>query len=128
MPRTARSWQTLIALPFLVLGAWALLSPATVQLVAFRPEVRLDAPILNLTIGAFGAQAVLAGLFALTSRFSRWTFLAYGIALLPFFVFNYWFVFVVPLFSAGMAIDFIANLAMLGFCVMGWRAARVEGL
>lgn len=128
MPLTARTWQTLVALPFLVLGAWALISPATVQLVAFRPEVRLDAPVLNLAIGAFGAQAVLSGLFALTSRFTRLTFLVYGIALLPFFVFNYWFVFVVPLFSAGMAIDFLANLAMLGFCVMGWKAARAEGL
>lgn len=124
----ARHWQLLIAVPFIVLGGWALLSPSTVQLVAFRPEVRLDARILNVSLGAFGAQALLGGLFILTSRFSRWSFLAYGIALLPFFGFNYWFLYVEPLFSAGMVIDFAANLAMLGFCVAGWRAAQAEGL
>lgn len=128
MIATARTWQRLIAVPFLVLGAWALLAPASVQLVAFRPEVRLDAPILNVAIGCFGAQAVLAGLFVISSRFTRWSFLVYGIALLPFFGFNYWFLFVTPLFSAGMMIDFLANLAMLAFCILGWRAAVAEGL
>lgn len=128
MTRSARTWQVLIAVPFLILGAWALLCPTSVQWVAFRPEVRLDDRILSVALGAFGAQAVLCAIFILTSRFTRWSFLAYGLALLPFFVFNYWFLYVEPLFSAGMAIDFVANLAMLGFCVMGWRAARAEGL
>lgn len=128
MQLSARTWQILIAVPFVVLGGWALLSPATVQLVAFRPEVRLEARIVNVVIGAFGAQALLGALFILTSRFSRWSFAAYGLALLPFFGFNYWFLYVELLFSAGMAIDFVANLAMLAFCVFGWRAARREGL
>lgn len=128
MTLSARTWQILVAIPFLTLGTWALLWPSSVQIVAFRPEVRLDDRILNVALGAFGAQALLCSLFILTSRFSRWSFLAYGIALLPFFVFNYWFLYVEPLFSAGMVIDFAANLAMLGFCVMGWRAARAEGI
>ncbi|MEC7763926.1 MAG: hypothetical protein VX874_18630 [Pseudomonadota bacterium] len=125
---TARHWQILIAIPFLVLGGWALISPGTVQLVAFRPEVQLDARILNVALGAFGAQALLCALFILTSRFTRWSFLGYAIALLPFFVFNYWFLYVEPLFSAGMLIDFAANLAMLIACGFGWRAAKREGL
>ncbi|WP_375175234.1 hypothetical protein [Pseudooceanicola sp.] len=128
MAISARTWQILIAVPFLTLGAWALLSPSTVQLMSLRPEVRMDDRILNVTIGAFGAQALLCSMFILTSRFTRWSFLAYGIALLPFFGFNYYFLYVEPLFSAGMAIDFVANVFMLGFCVMGWRAARAEGL
>ncbi|MGI3170521.1 hypothetical protein ACRARG_15325 [Pseudooceanicola sp. C21-150M6] len=125
---SARTWQLLIAVPFLTLGAWALLWPTSVQWVAFRPEVRLDDRILAVALGAFGAQAVLCSIFILTSRFTRWSFLVYGLALLPFFVFNYWFLYIEPLFTAGMAIDFVANLAMLGFCVMGWRAARAEGI
>lgn len=128
MTFSARTWQILIAVPFLTLGAWALISPSTVQLVALRPDARMDERILNVTLGAFGAQALLCSMFILTSRFTRWSFLAYGIALLPFFAFNYWFLYVEPLFSAGMVIDFVANVFMLGFCVMGWRAAKAEGL
>jgi hypothetical protein len=74
-------------------------------------------------MGCFGAQAILAGLFAFFSRFTRTTFLVYGIALLPFFWFNYWFVFVVPMFSPWMGLDFIANVAMLALCVIGYRAS-----
>ena len=75
----------------------------------------------SLLIGCFGAQAVLSGLFAAFSRFTKTTFLVYAIALLPFFWFNYWFVFVVPMFNAWLALDFVSNLAMLALCVLGWR-------
>ena len=116
--------QRLIAVPFLGLGAWCLFMPGMVERLSLRPEyVRGD--IVNaLLLGCFGAQAMLAGLFAFFSRFTRTTFLAYGIALLPFFWFNYWFVFVVPVFSEWMALDFVANLAMLVLCVVGYRGSR----
>jgi hypothetical protein len=84
---------------------------------------RLIAATTALMMGCFGAQAVLAGLFAFFSRFTRTTFLVYGIALLPFFWFNYWFVFVVPIFNQWMLLDFIANVAMLALCVIGYRAS-----
>ena len=74
-----------------------------------------------LMIGSFGAQAVLGGLFVWFSVFTRRTFLIYAIALLPFFWFNYWFVFVVPVFNQWMALDFISNAVMLGLSLWGWR-------
>ncbi len=115
--------QRLIAVPFLLLGAWCLFLPGMVERLSLRPEhVRGDAVTL-LLLGCFGAQAMLAGLFAFFSRFTRATFLVYAIALLPFFWFNYWFVFVVPLFSAWMLLDFGANVAMLILCVIGYRAS-----
>ncbi|MCY7279511.1 MAG: hypothetical protein LH610_01185, partial [Sphingomonas bacterium] len=40
-------------------------------------------------------------------------FLVYEIALLPFFWFNYWFVFVVPIFNSWMILDVLSNVAML---------------
>ena len=64
---------------------------------------------------------MLSGVFAAFSRFTRTTFLVYGIALLPFFGFNYWFVFVVPVFNEWMALDFVCNAAMLLLCVIGYR-------
>jgi hypothetical protein len=77
-----------------------------------------------LFIACFGAQAILCGLFICFSRFTRWAFLAYGIALLPFFWFNYYFIFVLPIFNAWLSIDFVANLMMLWLCFAGWRAMK----
>ena len=119
---TSLRTQRLIAVPFLALGAWCLLLPGMVERFGLRPEYYHGTTTTALFIGCFGAQAVLAGLFAWFSRFTRATFLAYGIALLPFFWFNYWFVFVVPVFNEWMALDFICNAAMLALCVAGYRA------
>ena len=116
--------QRLIAVPFLVLGAWCLFLPDMVTRLAFRPDHYQPGTATSLMIGCFGAQAVLSGLFAAFSRFTRTTFLAYGIALLPFFWFNYWFVFEVPVLNEWMLLDFGANVAMLILCVLGYRSSR----
>jgi hypothetical protein len=130
LPNEQRSilLQRLIAVPFLVLGAWCLLHPSSAEQLSIRPEFRHMSTTSALLIGCFGAQAMLCGLFIILSRFTRWTFLGYGLALLPFFVFNYYFVFVVPMFTAWMALDFVANLFMLAVCFAGWKAAPSEGL
>lgn len=123
---SARLAQTLVAVPFLVLGGWCLLLPDMVVSLSFRPEVVTDSRALTITMGCFGAQAVLGGLFALCSRFTARTFAVYAVALLPFFGFNYYFTIVDPVFTNLMLLDFGANLAMLLFCWVGWRAARAE--
>jgi hypothetical protein len=61
--------------------------------------------------------------FIAFSRWTRSTFAIYGAALLPFFWFNYYFVFVVPVMTRLMAIDLVSNLFMLGLCVWGYRIA-----
>jgi hypothetical protein len=115
--------QRLIAVPFLVLGAWCLSLPGMVERLAVRPEYYHGDTTTALLIGCFGAQAVLSGLFAAFSRFTRTTFLVYGLALLPFFWFNYWFVFVVPVLNAWMTLDFVCNAAMLVLCAIGFRGS-----
>jgi len=118
--------QRMIAAPFLVLGAWCLVAPGIVERLGVRPEYYHGDTATALWIACFGAQAVLSGLFAAFSRFTRTTFLVYGVALLPFFGFNYWFVFVVPVFNELMLVDFLCNAAMLALCVVGYRgSARV---
>ncbi len=114
--------QYLLASVFLVLGGWCLVSPGSVLELTIRPEYRSTDPIVPVLIGAFGAQALIAGLFAAFSTFTRATWLAYAIALLPFFVFDYWFFAVEPMLTWVGLLDAVGNVAMLALCFIGWRA------
>lgn len=108
---------------FFVLGGWCLLAPASVLMLTIRPEYHADAPIVPLLVRCFGAQAVLAGIFAAFSRFERRTFLAFGVALLPFFVFDYRAYAVVPILTPVGLFDAVGNVAMLGLCFLGYRVS-----
>jgi hypothetical protein len=121
---TPRRIQWGIAAVFFVLGGWALLAPRSVIELTLLPEFRTGTPILAFTVACFGAQALIAGLFAAFSRFTRATFLAYGIALLPFFGFNYYFTFVDPVFTMLGLLDAVGNAVMLALCVVGYRRAE----
>ena len=116
--------QRAIAMPFLLLGTWCLLLPKSVERLAVTADYRHLSETTALFIACFGAQAILSGLFICFSQFTRWAYLAYGIALLPFFWFNYYFIFVLPIFNAWLSIDFAANLMMLWLCYAGWRAMK----
>lgn len=121
---TARQTQYFIGLVFAVLGGWALLAPRSVIALTIRPEYQSNDFLAVLAIACFGAQACLFALVAFTAVFTRRTFLAYGIALLPFFVFNYWFYFVVPVLAPLGLLDLAGNAVMLALCWHGWRVAR----
>lgn len=114
--------QRLISLPYFLLGGWCLLAPGMVEQLTIAPDYQVLNTTSAVLIGCFGAQAVLGGLFIWFSRWQQSTFLIYALALLPFFWFNYWFVFEVPVFSRWLALDLIANVAMLGLSLWGWRA------
>jgi hypothetical protein len=121
---TPTPWpQRLLALPFLTLGGWCLAAPHMVERMMFNPPYQHLSATSALLIGCFGAQAVLGGPFIAFSRWTRRTFAIYAAALLPFFWFNYHFVFAVPVLNRWMALDFCANLFMLGLCAWGWRTA-----
>ncbi|WP_265587793.1 hypothetical protein [Sphingomicrobium arenosum] len=115
--------QRLIASVFFVLGGWLLLAPASVIELAVREGWRTDDPLAVFAMGCFGAQACISGLFAWFARFTRTTFLAYGIALIPFFAFNYYFYAVVPLLNEVGLLDLVGNVVMLTLCWMGWKRA-----
>ncbi|SMQ64349.1 hypothetical protein SAMN06297468_0998 [Altererythrobacter xiamenensis] len=113
--------QRLISLPYFILGGWCLVAPGMVERLTITPAYQHLSETSALLIGCFGAQAVLGGLFIWFSQWQRRTFLVYAIALLPFFWFNYWFVFEVPIFNRWLALDFGANAAMLALSLWGWR-------
>ena len=78
-------------------------------------------------IGCFGAQAVLCGTIIATAEFKPQTFLIFGlIGSVPFFVFNAYFYFVVPIFTDWMLLDFAGNLGILACGLLGYRLSKAE--
>jgi len=123
---SVRQIQWGLAAVFFTLGGWALLAPQHAIDTTILPKWNTGDPLTRFAMGCFGAQACLAGLFVAFSRFTPTTFLAYGIALLPFFAFNWWFTFIEPVFNMLGLIDAIGNVVMLGLCIYGWRQAHRE--
>lgn len=118
---TARRIQYCLAAVFFVLGGWALLAPANVIALTFLPAFRGGAA-LPFAVACFGAQACIAGLFAATARFTATTFLAYALALIPFFVFDLWFTLGDPVLTPlGGWADAAGNIAMMALCLAGYR-------
>lgn len=122
---SALAIQRLLALVFLTLGSWALLFPRMVESVVFVPVHQIDTMVSALLIGCFGAQACLCGIVVGLSQFRRITFIFFGVAgSIPFIVLNYYFLFVEPIFTNWLVLDFAGNLAIAGLCILGYRSQR----
>jgi hypothetical protein len=121
---SARTAQFMIAAVFLVLGGWCLFAPASVIELAITEAYRDSAYLTRFTMACFGAQAVLFGVMALVTRWSAASFAVFAAALLPFFAFNYWVHYEVPVLTSIGMLDFVGNVTMLALAVLGWRAAR----
>ena len=119
-----RLLRVLIALPFLLVGGLCLFAPGGVERLVITPAYQHNSVTTHILIGLFGSQSILVGMFVALSRFSRTTFIAYGIAILPFLLFNCYFSLVIPVFNTWMAVDFAGNLMMLGLCIWGARLAE----
>jgi hypothetical protein len=123
---SARTAQFLIAAVFLILGGWALFAPASVIDLAVTESYRDSTFLTRFTMACFGAQAVLFGLMALVTRWSARSFAIFAVLLLPFFGFNYWFHYQVPVLNSIGMLDFAGNVTMLVLAGLGWRASRAE--
>ena len=123
---SARTAQFLIAAVFLILGGWALFAPGSVIALGVTEAFRDSTYLTRFTMACFGAQAVLFGLMALVTRWSARSFAVFAVLLLPFFGFNYWFHYEVPVLTSIGMLDFAGNVTMLVLAVLGWRAASRE--
>ncbi|WP_224815773.1 hypothetical protein [Hasllibacter sp. MH4015] len=113
--------QRLLASVFLGLGGWVLIFPHVVERLVLAPDHYIGTPASSVILGCFGAQAVLGGIVMWLSRFRPITFLVFGIAgSVPFFIFNYYFVFVVEMFTNWMILDFFGNVAIFALCMLGY--------
>ena len=125
---TALTIQRMIAAIFLILGGWALLAPASVIDLAITPEYREHSFLLHFTMAAFGAQACLFGLMAMVVRFGSKGFAVLAALLVPFFVFDWYFHWIVPVLTPVGMLDLMGNVAMFALCIAGWRKAKGEEL
>ena len=123
---TARICQFLIAFVFLALGGWALLAPANVIELALTETFRDSSFILRFTLACFGAQAVMFGIMALVVKWTSRAFLVFAAVLVPFFGFNYYYHYEVPVLTSIGMLDFAGNVAMFLACIVGWRAAKAD--
>ncbi|MEP1420925.1 MAG: hypothetical protein ABJK59_04045 [Erythrobacter sp.] len=118
--------QFVIAFVFLGLGGWALFTPQSVIDLALMPEYREDSFVLSFTMACFGSQAVMFGIMALVTRWSSRAFATFAVVLIPFFVFNCYFHYEVPVLTSIGMLDFAGNLIMFITCLVGWHAARKD--
>ena len=124
---STRRLQIILSLVFFGLGGWCVVAPGSVLNLGFRPSFQSQAPIVPFLMVCFGLQALIAGTFALTSRFTRTTFLVYGIGLIPFFALDVWFFAVQPVLTwIGFGGDVAGNLIMAAICWVGFRRTPAE--
>ncbi|MEL6531144.1 MAG: hypothetical protein AAFQ27_14370 [Pseudomonadota bacterium] len=123
---SARLAQFGIAAVFLILGGWALFAPLSVIELALSEPYRNTSFEMQFVMACFGAQAVLFGIMACVLRWTSTGFLVFALLLLPFFVFNWYFHFEVPVLTSYGMLDFVGNTVMLLLALVGWRAARTQ--
>mmetsp|Transcript_6973 Transcript_6973/g.19666 ORF Transcript_6973/g.19666 Transcript_6973/m.19666 type:complete len:142 (+) Transcript_6973:286-711(+) len=114
--------QRALAFVFLGLGAPCMAAPSVMLGLSVRPEALSGSDAEWLMMACFGAQAVLQGFLLLACTFTRATFAAYGVAVLPFFAFNWYFspLGPRPLLTDWMLLDFVGNAALLLLCWIGY--------
>ena len=121
-----RICQSVIAIVFLILGGWALIAPAQVIELTLTEQFRDTSYIMRFMMACFGAQAVMFGIMALTVKWSARAFVVFGLVLVPFFFFNWYFHYEVPVLTSIGMLDFAGNVIMLLACIVGYRTAKVE--
>ena len=80
--------------------------------------------IVNALAPTFGGSKDLVAALKVVAYGS--TALTLTVLLLPFFVFNWYFHYRVPVLTSIGMLDFAGNVSMLVLAVIGWRAAPAE--
>jgi len=121
---TARICQYAIAAVFLLLDSWALIAPRSVIDLAVTEAYREDTYLTGFVMAGFGSQAVLFGAVALVERWTADAFALFALLLLPFFAFNWYFHYEVPVLTSIGMLDFAGNVTMFAAALIGWKAAH----
>ena len=113
--------RKILGAAYAALGLATMLAPDVMITLSVQDPLKSN-DLTRLIFQCFGLQASLCGLIALTATFQRRTYIALGLAILPVFIFDYWFYAVEPVLTLfGSLVDAIFNVV---FVVMCWIGAR----
>eukprot|EP00164_Ancoracysta_twista_P012339 GFYU01019347.1.p1 GENE.GFYU01019347.1~~GFYU01019347.1.p1 ORF type:complete len:143 (-),score=31.65 GFYU01019347.1:65-493(-) len=118
--------QRMLSGVFVGLGGWCLVCPGQVETLAFNPEYQINNDTSRLLIACFGSQAILNGIQLWTSTLTKTFYLAFGVATLPFFGFNYYFCLMKPMMSKWMLLDVLGNITICSICAHGYLTMDEE--
>jgi hypothetical protein len=122
----ARLTQLAIVAALLSFGVAWLLAPEQIELLVARdPQAQL--PIVTLSMGALGAHALAAGLFAAFARFRSWTYPGFALSFLPVFIADYWLYAQAGAVNEMILVHAGGLSAVLALCARGFRQLqRIE--
>ncbi|KAK4234711.1 hypothetical protein C8A03DRAFT_18438 [Achaetomium macrosporum] len=116
--QTVRRIQRAMATAYAGLGAWCLLHSYSVVALGFTPRyVAMSNETTHLLMRCFGAQAMTCGLVLGTSEMTAFSFTAFGLAMIPYIGWNFWFSGVGPargMINSLMWLDFFGNVFFMG--------------
>lgn len=119
-----RVLQYSISASLLSFAAAALFAPDAVVALGARNEFREGHALPVLAVGALGAHAVAAGLFAGCIRFKSWTFAGLAASLAPILVADLWLFAKAGAFN-GLILAHAGLLVIVAtLCVFGLGASR----
>ena len=111
--------KKVLGIAYMSLGLATMLLPdAMIELSVTDPAQGNS--LTRLIFQCFGLQATLCGLVAYASEFKRSTYIVLGLAILPVFIFDYWFVAIDPVMTPfGGIADGIFNVIFVTMCAIG---------
>jgi hypothetical protein len=78
--------------------------------------------VISVFVRCFGAQAALCGVLFATVRMNSFAYQLFAWCMIPFFMFDLYFYFGVPLFNELIFIDFIGNIGITVCCLQAKKA------
>mmetsp|Transcript_9779 Transcript_9779/g.14137 ORF Transcript_9779/g.14137 Transcript_9779/m.14137 type:complete len:135 (-) Transcript_9779:2912-3316(-) len=128
MDITTRKIQMFMGVVFTGMGLATVAFPATVANLSFTNAFLGKegvTPALQLVMQCFGSQASLCGLLILSSDFRIGTFRNFGLAMIPYFIFDYHFWKTGALTLFGASGDAVGNSIFSFCCYIGYN--RLNG-
>lgn len=124
MSISARTSQAAIAAAFLSFAVAALIAPDTLATLGAHGAPNEGGAITTLAIGALGAHAAAAGLFAAFMRFKSYTFMGFAAALTPVFAADWWLYAKAGAFNSAILLHAGGMAAIVALCALGFAAAQ----
>lgn len=122
--RSVRVIQRVLGTVFAGMGLATMLFPTEITSMSlhkkFLGEQGVTAP-LKLAMQCFGSQATLCGVLILSSEFTASTYQTFGVAMIPYFVFDYYFWCSGALTTFGAAGDAMGNIVFSVCCLLGYN-------